>query len=631
MRLPVYERRGETTVAPAAVRSPSAPSGAFGGSTAAALGGVGNALTDAGNEMLKVVLDMQAKADDAAVLEASNRWSESVNGFLNDPEKGLYNRRFAAAKGATTDATKAFDDIEKDLTKKLENDRQRDLFRRFVMQNRTARLEGVSKHEREEFMKYREQTTNDAVSTALSSIAASYSDDSVFEVELKRAENALLTMLDDYGEEIVGAKVKALRSAAHEARLERWLVDDPKSAQAYWKANKDAVDGSRHAQWAEKVEKSVMVEWVQETADDLSRKFSSEVSALKYVREHYSGDKENSLVTALKTRFSEKKAAQAEHRAATADALDNLFYNAPDETTLVREMQRRGYSEGKIRAYRRQYRRNRTEDMYDEATSLPWEVGAQELRNIAEEYGASPAEAERLVSTHESIREAQLGRIADASETIEDLGRMLDSIGVSPSERKKAMGYYVAANEPELKRQAEIQSATAANSVWDEIQSGAYDAGKMGVEGKSMLIERLGELPLTKQQSDALLKAHSNRFSVSKHAHDDTINAAIKAEAKKIKDPVRAAKFIEAATETAARMPEGTPLPQIVEAVGELRKQEVLIEKRPGIWPNVRVPAYEAPPAWEGWVFSEKLGYYVRPSGKKDAEGRDILEKWVSQ
>ncbi|NCU33429.1 MAG: hypothetical protein EOM23_11005, partial [Candidatus Moranbacteria bacterium] len=32
---------------------------------------------------------------------------------------------------------------------------------------------------------------------------------------------------------------------------------------------------------------------------------------------------------------------------------------------------------------------------------------------------------------------------------------MLDSIGVSPSERKKAMGYYVAANEPELKRQAE--------------------------------------------------------------------------------------------------------------------------------------------------------------------------------
>jgi len=488
MRLPVYERRGETTAAPAAVRSTSAPSGAFGASSAAALGGMGDALTGAGNEMLKIVLDMQAKADDAAVLEASNRWSESVNGYLNDPEKGLYNRRFKAAKGAVTDATKAFDDIEKDLTGKLENDRQRDLFRRFVMQNRMTRLEGVSKHERAEFLKYREQTANEAVSTSLSSIAASYRDDNIFEVELKRAENALLTMLDDYGEEIVEAKVKALRSAAHEARLERWLVEDPKSAQAYWKANRGAIDGSRHAQWSEKVEKSSMVEWVQETADGLSRKFSSEVSALQYVREHYSGDKENSLVTALKTRFGEKKAAQAERRAASADALDNLFYNAPDEETLVREMQRKGYSEGKIRAFGKQYRRMRMEDMYDEAMSLPWEVGAQELRNIAEKYGASPVEAERLVATHESIREARLGRIADASEDIDSLGRMLDSIGVSPSERKRAMGYYVAANEPALKRQAELQSSIASNSVWEEIQSGEYDAGKMRAEACSLSV-----------------------------------------------------------------------------------------------------------------------------------------------
>ena len=54
------------------------------------------------------------------------------------------------------------------------------------MQNRMSRLEGVSKHERDEFQKYRIQVTNDTVTTALSSIAANYQDNDLFQSELDR-------------------------------------------------------------------------------------------------------------------------------------------------------------------------------------------------------------------------------------------------------------------------------------------------------------------------------------------------------------------------------------------------------------------------------------------------------------
>jgi hypothetical protein len=284
---------------------------------------MGDVLSGAANELLKIHVAEQAKADDIAVLDASNRWAEDITGFLNDPEKGIYTRMGKGAKGATGDTAKHLDEIEREISKGLENDRQRELFKRFVMRDRLSRIEGVSRHERSEFNKYRMQVADDSVNTAISSISASPYDEETFQAELDRAENAIFSVVGDQGEEIVSEKVKSLHSAAHEARLTGILQDNPRAAEAYFKENKDKIDGQQHAKWKAAIEKEVDILFGQEESDRLYQKFGidGEAKAVKWVRDHYEGDKESKLMAHLQARYVDERRFKAERESKSFDSL----------------------------------------------------------------------------------------------------------------------------------------------------------------------------------------------------------------------------------------------------------------------------------------------------------------------
>ena len=112
MIIPVYEPQVNRQVNEAPLKT-SAPAEAFGTAQARAIQGAGQMFGGIASEAEQVFLKEQAKADDAAVLEASNTWSEQVTSYLNDPEKGLLNRRLKGAKGASEEAAKRFEEIEK--------------------------------------------------------------------------------------------------------------------------------------------------------------------------------------------------------------------------------------------------------------------------------------------------------------------------------------------------------------------------------------------------------------------------------------------------------------------------------------------------------------------------------------
>ena len=326
MRIPVYDQQVIPQVAPAVAKRPisyQTPRSITDGSIYKATETMGNALSGAANELLKIHMAEQAKADDIAVLDASNRWAEDITGFLNDPEKGIYTRMGKGAKGATGDTAKHLDEIEREISKGLENDRQRELFKRFVMRDRLSRIEGVSRHERSEFNKYRLQVADDSVNTAISSISASPYDEETFQAELDRAENAIFSIIGDRGEEIVSEKVKSLHSAAHEARLTGILQDNPRAAEAYFKENKDKIDGQRHAKWKAAIEKEVSILFGQEESDRLYQKFGidGEAKAVKWVRDHYEGDKERMLMTHLQARYVDERRFKAERESKTFDSL----------------------------------------------------------------------------------------------------------------------------------------------------------------------------------------------------------------------------------------------------------------------------------------------------------------------
>lgn len=326
MRIPVYDQQVTPQVAPAVAKRPisyQTPRSITDGSIYKATETMGNTLSGVANELLKIHVAEQAKADDLAVLDASNRWAEDITGFLNDPEKGIYTRMGKDAKGATGDTAKHLDEIEREISKGLENDRQRELFKRFVMRDRLSRIEGVSRHERSEFNKYRLQVADDSVNTAISSISASPYDEETFQAELDRAENAIISIIGDQGEEIVSEKVKSLHSAAHEARLTGILQDNPKAAEAYFKENKDKIDGKQHAKWKAAIEKEVSILFGQEESDRLYLKFGidGEAKAVKWVRDHYEGDKERMLMTHLQARYVDERRFKAERESKTFESL----------------------------------------------------------------------------------------------------------------------------------------------------------------------------------------------------------------------------------------------------------------------------------------------------------------------
>lgn len=326
MRIPVYDQQVTPQVAPAVAKRPisyQTPRSITDGSIYKATETMGNTLSGAANELLKIHMAEQAKADDIAVLDASNRWAEDITGFLNDPEKGIYTRMGKSAKGATGDTAKHLDEIEREISKGLENDRQRELFKRFVMRDRLSRIEGVSRHERSEFNKYRMQVADDSVNTAISSISASPYDEETFQAELDRAENAIFSVVGDQGEEIVSEKVKSLHSAAHEARLTGILQDNPRAAEAYFKENKDKIDGQQHAKWKAAIEKEVDILFGQEESDRLYQKFGidGEAKAVKWVRDHYEGDKESKLMAHLQARYVDERRFKAERESKSFDSL----------------------------------------------------------------------------------------------------------------------------------------------------------------------------------------------------------------------------------------------------------------------------------------------------------------------
>ncbi len=469
MIIPVYEPQVNRQVNEAPLKTASAPAEAFGTTQARALQGAGQMFGGIAAEAEQIFLKEQAKADDAAVLEASNTWSEQVTSYLNDPEKGLLNRRLKGAKGASEEAAKRFDEIEKETFKGLENDRQRNVFKRFVMQNRMNRLEGVAKHERDEFQKYRIQVTEDSMKTALSSIAANYQDNDLFQSELDRGENALLTLFQDQGEEITREKIKAFHSAAHEARLTRLLEDNPKGAEEYFKQNKDQIDGGRHAVWSEQIKKYVMVEWTQETADKLAASFGSESAVLRHIREKYSGEEENDLVTAVKTRFSEKKIAIAEAKQAREERFWDAVEGAESLPALDATLSRMGISPEKKRKGLRYFQ---SAMMQDFSMGADYASTEDEILGLGEKFKVPEVVVRRAINEHRAVFEGKAEDLALAAQSEDDFLEAIKKQGATEAQLRSAQSVFRKVHQPvydEARKRAEMQEEW---SIRDAIDTG---------------------------------------------------------------------------------------------------------------------------------------------------------------
>ena len=465
MRVPVYERG----LSPEVSRPVALPEGAAGGFEAKAMQQAGRMLGDIADEGVRIALDMRQKADDAAVLEVANSWDERTTKYLNDPDTGLFNRKGKGAKGMSGEATEWFGKLESDLMKGLENENQRSLFSKYILRNRSSKVDSIARHERAEFQNYRIEVTNTAVTNAVNTIAANYADDGIFEAQLDTAENALLTLLADQGEEVVTAKVKALHSAAHEARLAQWLEADPKAAEQYFKTHKDSIDGTNHAKWAKAIDAQVAVIWTQEEADTLVRKFGSETSALRYIRQHYEGDRENSLVTAVKTRYNERDAARAEVTRVRNERIADVVEGAASATELDATLAKMGVPEAKRRTLVNNWMRWNAQDF---GVRADFAKDEEEILALGEQYGVPPVTVRRAINEHRAVFEGEAEDLALATASEEEFLATMREKGATDAQLARAQSVFRKVHKPAYD-EAEKQAALAEEwAIRDAIDRG---------------------------------------------------------------------------------------------------------------------------------------------------------------
>jgi hypothetical protein len=465
MRVPVYERG----LSPEVSRPVALPEGAAGGFEAKAMQQAGRMLGDVADEGVRIALDMRQKADDAAVLEAANSWDELTTKYLNDPDSGLFNRKGKGAKGMSGEATEWFGKLESDLMKGLENENQRSLFSKYILRNRSSKVDSIARHERAEFQNYRVEVTNQAVTNAVNTIAANYADDGIFEAQLDTAENALLTLLADQGEEVVTAKVKALHSAAHEARLAQWLEANPKAAEAYFKKYKDGIDGTNHAKWAKAIDTQTAVIWTQEEADKLVKRFGSETAALRYIREHYEGDRENSLVTAVKTRYSERRTAQAEATRVRNERIADTVEGAASATELDATLAKMGVPEAKRRTLVNNWMRWNAQDF---GVRADFAKDEEEILALGERYGVPPVTVRRAINEHRAVFEGEAEDLALATASEEEFLATMKEKGATDAQLARAQSVFRKVHKPTYD-EAEKQAALAEEwAIRDAIDRG---------------------------------------------------------------------------------------------------------------------------------------------------------------
>lgn len=211
------------------------------------LGGVGQQIASRlGDVAIKEAREARDRADQTALLEASNSLSTWSNEQLYDPQSGALAKKGKDAMGLPESILNAYGKKADEVAGTLSTDRQREAFAKIRLEHqqtldltvRRHTLGEIQTYETGELRSYVENAANAAVQNAL--------DPERISIELGNAVGAIKAQGPRLGmgpEEIAGAVAKA-RNSVHVGVIDRLLaLEKPKAAAIYFDETKGEIDG----------------------------------------------------------------------------------------------------------------------------------------------------------------------------------------------------------------------------------------------------------------------------------------------------------------------------------------------------------------------------------------------------
>lgn len=466
MKVPVYSKQVERTPLPGVQRSTGAdprafgasPFGAdaFGANIGSAMSRGGQSLAGLSNVFNAIAEQMQEERDSNMVLEASMKWQKEVLQFQHDPEKGLLLRKGKDAVGSYTAMEGFLSESAGRTMGELENDRQRQAFQKYTMQRGMALLENTSKFEAEQHQLWRQATAKSVSDLSINSAAANYRDGSLIQASLDEGLQALEASMTGMGKETIDAAKMDFTTKLHTQVINRYLVDDPFGAEKYYSLVKEQISGAARSPIENAIATGTRVERIQQGADNLMGKFSSESSALKWIRENYSGQDEADMVTAVKARFSEKRIAQAEYKRAREERFWDVVEGAADLPSLQVALTKAGYSPEQVRKGMRFHQTAITQDF---SMAADYASTEEEIVTLGEKFNVPDVLVRRAINEHRAVFEGKAEDMATAAQSEDDFLEAVRKQGATDAQLRTAQNVFRKVHKPvydEARKRAEV-------------------------------------------------------------------------------------------------------------------------------------------------------------------------------
>jgi len=208
-----------------------------------------------------------------------------------------------------------YNKIIEEIAAKAENANQRNVLIQSMLRQSVAYQSQISKHEAAEMQKARIQQLDANLKSLTETAIASKGDPEAMAAFTQEAERIVTAIYGSYGEESVKLVMDEWNNNVHGGIISNLLANDElEAAKDYYEQNKDKISTANQTKIEGFIKDKEEVIFVQETGYKIFQQFglNNEEQALEYIRENFSGERENKLITYVQGVYVDERRFEAE-------------------------------------------------------------------------------------------------------------------------------------------------------------------------------------------------------------------------------------------------------------------------------------------------------------------------------
>lgn len=400
-----------------------------------------------------IVADQQHELNADAVLKAETSLKTDYLKF----QQSLQDRRGQNAWGVTQDVSDWFDKQQKQYGDALSNPEQQKAFSASFNQLRESGLSSAGQFEAQQRHASLEESGKASISASINIAAADHNNDATIlgakQDIAKRIQ--LLGQMNGWTPEVQQAELGQYITDLHKQVIQARIDEDPASAQAYYDANKNEIDGSQRDAIDKLLKHGTDRELAQKGAATIIGQGLSEAESLAAARKNYTGEVQDGVVQRVKEQFSEQEVASQRDQKQASDqawqAFDKSGSLSVIPTTVLNRMDGRDRNslqkEADARLNGKEVPTN-WEAYYGLrmlATQQPSEFANVDLRRYFGDL--APAQREQMINLQQDVKKG--GGAADVQSFEAQLEHANGIMGLGSSDQDKK-GAFASAVDTEL-------------------------------------------------------------------------------------------------------------------------------------------------------------------------------------